>query len=732
MISMDIKDYSEEIDFEKYWSVLKRRWLPGVLACGSMIGLSIYMTSRQTPIYQSEGALLFKASPNPSLTGIKNELGQFETVNNKSDPLSTQAEVVKSLPVAEATVKALNLKDEDGKPMSAQRLLSGLDVRPLSGTDLLQVTYVAEDSKMAAKVVNQVMLEYINNNVISNRATAVAARKFIANQLPETEKIVNRAEVALRNFKEVNGVVSLKEEASASVQAMSNLDTQIVQVQAKLEQVDTQVAALRNQVGMGVDAALAMNTLNQAAGVQTALTELQKVQTDLAAQRSLYRGGHPAIAQLERKESSLKGLLQSRVAQSIGSNVAVTPGQLQIGTLRQSQIGQLAQAQVERLSLARQVEALSTAQAAYIDRSSSMPALEKTQRELERQLDAAQTTYNTLLTKLQEVQVVENQDVGNARIISTAVASGTPISPKLQMNLIMGTGAGMVLGLITAFLLDALDRSVKNLKEARSLFGYTLLGIIPHVSSRHKFLAFGSADETVPRVLSQETPHYGAQEAYQMLQANLKFLSSDHEIKTIVITSSARKEGKSTVAANLAVAISQVRKRVLLIDADMRHPMQHHIWNLTNAAGLSNLIVNQVELGQVTNAVSATLDVMTCGVIPPNPLSLFDSKRMVKLIEEFNQIYDFVIIDAPPVIGTADASVLSKMTNGTLLVVQPGVVNAAIGKAAKQFLAQSGQTVLGMVANNINAKQEPDSYFYYTRDDQSKIKPTVSQPTVSV
>ncbi len=730
---MEVKDYSEELDFEKYWSVLKRRWLPSAAVFSGIVGLSLYITANQTPLYMAEAALLFKPSATPSLTGIKTDLGQIDPTTTKSDPLTTQAELMRSLPVSTATIKALNLKDDDGQPLDPASFANDLTIKPITGSDILQVAYRATDPELATKIVNEVMKAYIENNVQSNRATAIAARKFIVEQLPETEKAVNRAEVLLRNFKEANGVVSLKEEASASVQAMSNLDAQIVQTQSQLEKADAQVVALRRQLGgMGLDAALPMNTLNQSAGVQTALTELQKVQTDLAEQRGLYRSGHPAIAQLERKEASLKSLLQGRVSEVLGAPANVPAGQLQTGTLQQTQIGQLAQAEVDRLSLDRQVKSLSKAQAAYIARASSMPALDKTERELERQRDAAQTTYNTLLTKLQEVQVVENQDVGSVRVVSPAVASDRPVSPRLALNLIVGVGAGLLLAVITAFVLDLMDSSVKNLKEARELFGYTLLGIVPQVVEQTRRLPFSKAGTDTPKVLARDLPRSTAQEAYQMLQANLRFLNSDHEIKTVVITSSVRREGKSTVAANLAVALSQVRKRVLLVDADMRHPMQHHIWSLTNATGLSNVIVNQVAISQAVNGVSPTLDVMTCGVIPPNSLSLFDSKRMATLIQEFNQIYDFVIFDVPSMIGSADASVLSKLTDGSLLVVQPGVVNAASGQAAKRFLAQSGQTVLGMVANNINAKKEPDSYFYYSRDGQAPTPAKAGQPTVSV
>jgi polysaccharide biosynthesis transport protein len=727
---MEPRDYSEEIDFEKYWLVLKRRWLPASLVFSAVVGGSIFVAQQQPTTYSSNAELIYALDNTSAFTGIGPEESKGSFFSAKSDPLTTQAEILKSSPVAEATAKALTPKYKDNPNVSLdpEGIAGGLTVKPLTGTDILQISYTSTDPKFAADVVNTMMQTYILNNIATNRAKAVSVREFITKQLPEMEARVGRAEAALRRFREANGVVSLSQEATTTVQAMSNLDNQIIQAQGQLSQSEAKVAELRNQVGLSADSALTVSALNQATGVQTSLTELQKVQAELASNRALYRGQHPTIQQLERKEASLKALVQDRVGQVLGREATVAPGVLQVGTTKQSIIADLAKAEVERLSLANQVSVLASAQAAYLARSSSMPALEKTERDLQRQLDAAETTYKTLLTKLPEIQVAENQDVGNARIVSLAKAAEQPNGPRRTVFVAAGMGVGLLLGIAAAFLFDLADRSVKNLRETRQLFRYTLLGMIPHVQAPGKLLSFTS-DEQIPKVLTRDFPHFAAQEAYQMLQANLKFLSSDKELKVITVTSSVRKEGKSTVAANLAAAIAQVNRRVLLIDADMRNPMQHHIWNLTNAAGLSNLIVNQVEFSEVVNPISPNLDVLTVGVIPPNPLTLIDSQRMKSLIEQFSQAYDVVIFDAPSIVGTADASVLSKMTDGSLLVVRPGTVNTAKGKAAKNAIAQSGQTVLGMVANDIRPKNEADSHYYYTSNEPHTVAAASSPVT---
>jgi len=173
-------------------------------------------------------------------------------------------------------------------------------------------------------------------------------------------------------------------------------------------------------------------------------------------------------------------------------------------------------------------------------------------------------------------------------------------------------------------------------------------------------------------------------------------------------------------------------RRVLLVDADMRRPAQHHVWDLTNLVGLSNVMVDQASLEQAICPVMPNLDVLPAGVVPPNPIALLDSKRMVSLVETFTAHYDCVIFDTPPLVGTADSALLGKLTDGILLVVRPDVVDSNGAKAAKEFLIQSHQTVLGMVMNGVNIKREPDSYFYhYTRQADDALQPSASAALLS-
>jgi succinoglycan biosynthesis transport protein ExoP len=706
----------EEIDIQKYIQVLQRRWLPVVGIFGIAVTLGSLYAFSLKPSYKAEGSLMIKTNRASSLTGLTQEIGRLEALNQNENPLETQVKIVTSNPVLQETIRLLNLKNAKGSPLPIRDFAAKLKVEGIKGSDVVQISYGDNNPELAAKAVNTVIDTYIKQNVQANQDEALTARKFIEMQLPKAEGTVRKAESELREFKEKNKVIVLDQEANAAVDTISKLNNQISQAQAQLDDVKGRLEQLRKEAQVSSEQGVIASELSQAPGVQKVLAQLQEAESQLALERARFQGGHPTVTNLEEKVAALRSLLQERTGQVAGE-AQVTQGSLQIGQLRQGLIADITRAEAQRVGIERQIITLSQQSKIYTQRASSLPQLEQFQRELERKLKAAQTTYEILLTKVQEISVAENQKIPNARVISYALIPDQPAGPRKVLFIFGGAGFGLFLGIIAAFSLDLMDRSVKTVKEAKEVMRYTLLGIIPGLSRNGKnHYSVTGIDRPLPKIIGRDIPHFPFGDAYQILQANLKFLCSDKPLRSIVVSSSVAKEGKSEVAANLAVAMAQIGRRVLLVDADMRHPIQHHIWELTNAVGLSNLIVNQVSLNSAVQEVIPNLYVLPSGVLPPNPMALLDSQRMATLLSNFTRDYDFVIFDTPALSGTADAAVLSNLTDGILLVVRPGVVNLDSANAAKEFLTQSGQKVLGIVINGVNVKREPDSYFYYTKD----------------
>jgi polysaccharide biosynthesis transport protein len=699
---------SEDIDIRNYWLVLKRRWL---LASGiflTSVALSGFAISLQRPTYQASGKLLFQANRTSLLTGIGEKFADLESVRREANPLSTQAEILQSRSILEAVIKKLDLRDHQGDIKAPESL--NIKVESVPGTDVLNVLHISTESRIAVDVVNQIMRSYVENNIQNNRLEAISARKFIEGQVPRAERELNKTTEELRQFKAKNQVINLEKETEETVKSIAELDNQLNQVKGQLAEVTSQQTELRSQIKIPNSEAVDRTSLSLIPGVQEVLGELQKVQSQLATQQTLYTYNHPTIITLKQKETALNNLLQQRASQSLGTNVKVSPNKLQLGQLKEQLVGESVRLQAQRLGLENKAQTLSNLHSQFKDRANILPNLEKQQGDLERRLTVAQKTYETLLGRLQEIRVAENQTVGNARIVQEAVVSPNPA--RMRMMMLLGGGGiigGAMLGIAAAFLIDVIDKSIKTVKEAQDVFGYTLLGLIPKFETSSTEQTIEGASE---RVVVGTLPRSVIHEAYQMLQANLKFISHK-KVRTIVITSSVPGEGKSEVSANLAAVIAQAGKRVLLVDADMRNPSQHHLWGVMNLTGLSNVIVGQDRIRSCIQLVTRNLSVLTAGVIPPNPQALLDSESMNALIQALSQHYDYIIFDTPPLAGTADAAVLGKMADGVLVVVRPSVADSASALAAKTLLMRSEANVLGIVANGVNIKHESDRYFYY-------------------
>jgi polysaccharide biosynthesis transport protein len=717
--------------FQEYWQILKRRWLPALAVFASVLALTAYTTLKEKAVYEAEGKLLFKkTTPGSALTELGKELGQLTPAAEQSNPLTTELELIRSVEIVEKTINRLHLKDEENNhTLKKKDFLKQLTVATIRGADILTVSYKDKDPKIAADVVKTMMNYYLENNQKVNRLEAVSVRQFIEKKLPNSEKTMRKAAAELSKFKEDNKVVNLEQEASSAVTVMAGLESQIDQAKSDLIKANTKSKAFEDQLQMNPQQALAASTLSQSSTVQEALKEYKQIERQLAIEQNRYVETSPIITRLQTNKATMKALLDKQIQQVLGGQQPLQNQSLQIGDVKPKLIEEFIKVDVERQGLAERVTLLSNALAGYKQRVKVLPKLEKEKRELERKLQEAEADYQELQKKLQEIRITENQQVGNARIIQKPSVPEEPMSSRKSLLLVSGTLLGTLLAIAAALVLESQDKSVKTIEEARELFGLTLLGVIPFQRNPDKntrrnswWLKSASQDlELSPRpIVVRDTPYTSSSAAYRMLQANLRFLSSDKELKVIVVSSSLPQEGKSTVSANLAVAIAQLGRKVLLVDADMHCPVQHRIWELSNQVGLSNVIVGQAELKSAIAKVMDNLDVLTCGVIPPNPMALLDSQRITLLIKQFSASYDAVIIDTPAVNVAADALILGNKADGILLVVRPGVLNSGTVAFAKELLKKSSQHVLGIVVNGVSLKNEPHSHYYFTNESYAQ------------
>lgn len=712
---MDYSVKEIEIDLSKYWSVLRRRW-PIILMSGSVTTvLAAVFVAMQKPIYQSQAKLLFESSSKTSsIVGLQGASRELKALTSRDDPLDTQVQVFRSTPIAEQVIKELQIKGPEGKLLKPSALLSKVDVKGIPGTDVLSISYRSPDPKMATNVVNTMMDVFIQNDIQVNRAAAVAAQEFLVTQLPTSEQAVSNAELALQIFKEANSIVDLGVESENTVQVLSTLDNRLTNLQADFADSDAQSNQLQSKLRLSASEAYAIGLVSESPGVQETLQQLQALQTELSIARTRYEDVHPEIVSLRRQEEVLMSLLERRIDLVLGDSQLTLPlDDLQAGSLEKGIIADFLNLESEQAGLQRQIETLSNAQQAQRERAVLLPSLEKRQRELERQLNAAQSTYETLLKNLQQAQVLANQNVGNARVVSPASVPEDSNSSSSKLPMIAGGLLGLCLGTMAAFLVDLLDRAVKTVREGQELYEYPLLGVIP---AWKKLPHRQTNDMEIPSVLVRESQQGYFAQAYQALQANLKFSYLDKSLKAFTVTSAVSGEGKSEVVANLALTLAQLGHLVLVVDADLRAPIQHHIWHVTNMQGLTNVVAGQVSLQQAIVRLEPNLHILPAGAIPPNPLAILESAQMTTLLKESKLEYDYIIIDSPAISGLADTLTIGRIADGMMVVMQPERVDSVSINETKSLLAQSQQKILGLVANGIKDSNKSEQYFYHNQE----------------
>ena len=353
-----------KIDFHNYWGALKRRkfWALGVFAV--IFSSNCIYVALKDPVYESIGSILI-APKSSSFSGIETPLtGELESLGKQSDPLITETEIIRSHPVLQETAAKLS---SEGYEIDISNLEEKVEVEPLVGTDMLSISYQAPDSKLASTVAKTLIDVYMEINVRNNRAKVSASRDFIEAQLPKTAKAVQKAEQELRAFKEQNQIVTLAEQGEQNVAAITNLESLIAEAKVQLASLESQPLG---QIGNSEQIGNNNRRLDLPPHLVEAAERLGQIQSRIATERNRFHFQHPAIASLEKEEAQLKAQIQ--------------------------QI-QLAEVKARRQSLEKQINKLSELRNARQATTNNYPKLEQTERGLERNLSAAQVTYESCL-----------------------------------------------------------------------------------------------------------------------------------------------------------------------------------------------------------------------------------------------------------------------------------------------------------------------------------------------
>lgn len=567
---------------------------------------------------------------------------------------------------------------------AAEALVSGglaASIRP--ETNLIDVTYTGTDESLAPRILNAVAAALRNLGVSRARDWASARSEFIRGRLEEAGTNLRSALQAVEEYKQDRGLATLSAEESRVLQRMSAL-------QSELE------AAL-------LERSIYQRLVSQVSGSGLQPRDIQQfaLLSSAEASRSV-RWFYDELLQLLEERANQVGPKGKHPSHpdvvALDSRIAETQQQL------------LAAAQNATGPIDARIDVLTSSLAQLHAELRALPTVETALARLEGQVEIYSDTYKYLLARYQESQISEAEISPYVEVLDPANRAW-PVSGGRRLNVLLGGLLGLMLGVVAAFFLEYLDRSVQSTTDVEASLGIPVVGWIPRME--------GGAEGAI-LVAAVNDPEGSAAEAYRVLRTNLAFSTArEAKLSSLVFTSPGPAEGKSTTVANLAAVLAARGDRTLLVDADLRRGCLHEPFDLMRSPGLSELLVGQIDAREAIRPdIRPGLDVLPAGMRPPNPSELLGSQAMANLLAAWRTEYRWVVLDAPPVLAVADAVVLAALTDGTALVLRAGVTDRRAAYRATQQLGRVGTRVVGVVLNEVKPQSAADRYYlnyYYER-----------------
>jgi capsular exopolysaccharide synthesis family protein len=720
-VNQDIKTRTNESNIYEIIDLLWRRRIL-ILACLLGVLLPIALANfTMPPVYEAQTTIIFEQSREP--------LPSFDISEafSRKSYIINQIEEIKSRTLAEEVVRLLNpeyiqlllgqrednLSPERRNYKLVQRIKKNISADPIRDSDVILIKVQGPTPQAAAHIGNLVAEVVKERSASVKREQASSTRKFIEGQLPSVEANLSRAEEAIKSFKSQNQVVSLSDEAKEILTRVTEADKQYVTAASDRQSIEGKLNAIYDQLraqGGVSDSMLSLSAGSVADSLKSSLVGLQTEAIKLQVKG--YGPEHPQIRNINYQITNVKARLLQELQRIAQKSVLSPMPQIQ------GLLDQIPPLQIQLATLQARELALKGILGAYDESLSKLPSKELQLARLLRAKEVGENVYKLLLEKYEEAKITEAGKIGNVRVIDRAVPPLFPIKPRKALNMAIGFLVGLALGVGLSFFLDSLDNSIKTVEELEHGFGTPVLGLIPAIQAEGQRSSRKNGGDEVARIsatlVTKYTPRSHVSEAYRSLRTNIQFSRIDDPLKTVVISSAAPSEGKSTTAANLAITTAITGIRTLLVDADLRRPVIHSLFGLEREPGIINLLAEKLPLEKVIKPSGIdNLSVLTCGAIPPNPSELLGSQRMKELIKTLSQQYDLVLFDSPPVITVTDTAVLSPQVDGIVLVVKSHVTDKRALARAKTILSNLKATILGVILNKIELSGLAGGYDYY-------------------
>lgn len=701
----------DETDLQQLWRTLWRRKWSILSLVVVAVTLAIFAVLGITPVYRA-GATLMIEEKQAKVVSIEQIYGLD---GSGSGYLQTQFELLKSRALAERVVRELSLtshpefdprqqpeplldirglfavalgkiapgpqpEDQEESPESAElrifgevtrALMARINIEPMGKSQMVRVQVDMADARLAARAANALATGFIESQMEATMKMSATATAWMNSRLGELHNELKEAEERLQAFREKENLVDVGGVATISAAELSATSDRMIDARRQRAEAESLYRQVQASRGAGWEHLASIPAVLGDPLIQQFKANEAQARAKVEELAKRYGPRHPAMEAAQTELAAASASLHGQVEQVVA------------GIQRNYQI-----AIANEGSLRASVET-NKAQIQNISRK------EFRVRELQREVEANRALYETFRTRLKETTATADLETANARVVDMASVPSIPIKPKKSLIVAMAGLLALFAGIGITLLLDALNNTFKSTEDVENKLYMPVLGILPLIRNKQRSQLAHLYGDNEEKTFS---------EAIRTIRTGVILSGMDRPHRVLVITSSIPNEGKSTVASNLAFALGQM-ERILLIDADLRRPtLAKNFAFPLGTPGLANLIAGTARLDECIRHVDG-IDMIAAGAVPPNPLELLSSPRFAKVIEVLKSKYERIVIDSPPTQAVSDATILATQANALIYVIKSEATPIPLAQKGIGQLLQSNTPITGVVLNQVDVQK---------------------------
>lgn len=598
-------------------------------------------------------------------------------------------------------------KTNDITPKSVIELISLVNnatIEQKRGLDIVEITAESPSPFEAALIANTYASNYEKLNLRYERQQLITVKNFLEKQREEKLNDLVQSEENFKSFQEKGGIVAIDEQARALIDVITDFQSQrdatqieLVIAEKSLEQYKEELARQNPTIAQYIESYAKEPRIKR---LQENISLLES-QRDLAlanTQGAMRR--KELVDDFDSRINDLKVTLDEQLSVYKASIFASTPEELKELSLK------VLEEEIKKVTFKSKYENLDNIVNRYEKRFNELPRQTIDYARYQRELTAYEKLYLLVEEKYQEALINEQSTPGNVLIIDRAIPPLNPSKPNRMMIIIVGLILGVGMGLTFAFVKNYFDNTVKTPEDIQNN-KLNVLAWVPQIDTIDNNKDF--------EFIVAKKPDSIHSEAFRALRTRIQFSRvKENPIKTILVTSSAPKEGKTFVAVNTAGSFAQANKKTIIVDCDLRKPRLHSIFKIQRFPGFSDYFFGQASLEEIIHSSEVpNLSYITSGTIPPNPSEILSSDQMEAFIQRINSVFDVVIFDSPPIIAVTDSEILSRLVDATILVVSANQTEIELMRKSSEMINHEKNSFIGVLLNNFSYKSGYGSYYKY-------------------